>query len=172
MSKVMITEQYLTDIADAIREKLETQDEYKPSEMAEAILSISGGGGGYTYIETEDGKIGLEILDADDKAAIWYFNGVVINSANGIEISDSRMTPYIPSGSPSGSGNGAISKAYDDASMSNYIGDLYFYNNYLRALTLNHAQWTMGTFYGRMITTLRAGAENYVEQLSYKAHGE
>lgn len=43
MSKVMITEQYLTDIADAIREKLETQDEYKPSEMAEAILSISGG---------------------------------------------------------------------------------------------------------------------------------
>lgn len=45
MSKVLITEEYLLDIADAIREKLETQNEYKPSEMAEAILSISGGGG-------------------------------------------------------------------------------------------------------------------------------
>lgn len=40
MSKVLITEQYLTDIADAIREKLGVQTQYKPSEMAAAILSI------------------------------------------------------------------------------------------------------------------------------------
>ena len=46
MSKVAITEQYLSDIADAIREKtgLSTAT-YRPSEMASAILTISGGGG-------------------------------------------------------------------------------------------------------------------------------
>lgn len=44
MAKGLITYQTLSDIADAIRTKLGTQDTYKPSEMAEAILSISGGG--------------------------------------------------------------------------------------------------------------------------------
>lgn len=44
MSKVAISEEYLTDIADSIREKLDTQDTYKVSEMSEAIDSISGGG--------------------------------------------------------------------------------------------------------------------------------
>lgn len=45
MSKVAISEEYLTDIANSIREKLDTQDTYKVSEMSEAIDSISGGGG-------------------------------------------------------------------------------------------------------------------------------
>ena len=43
MSKVKITQQYLSDIADAIRTKLDTSDTYLPSEMADAIESISGG---------------------------------------------------------------------------------------------------------------------------------
>ena len=45
MAKVAITEQYLEDIADAIREKTGLSDTYYPAEMAEAILSISGSGG-------------------------------------------------------------------------------------------------------------------------------
>ena len=45
MSKVAISEEYLTDIADSIREKLGSQDTYKVSEMSEAIDSITGGGG-------------------------------------------------------------------------------------------------------------------------------
>lgn len=45
MAKVAITEQYLEDIADAIREKTGLSDSYYPAEMAEAILSISGSGG-------------------------------------------------------------------------------------------------------------------------------
>lgn len=45
MAKVLISESILTAIADAIREKLSTTDTYKPSEMAEAVESISGGGG-------------------------------------------------------------------------------------------------------------------------------
>ena len=44
MTKVLITESYLEDIADAIRAKNGTQNTYKPSEMASAIDDISGGG--------------------------------------------------------------------------------------------------------------------------------
>ena len=45
MAKVAITEQYLTDIADAIRLKTGLSTTYYPSEMAPAILTISGSGG-------------------------------------------------------------------------------------------------------------------------------
>ena len=43
MSKVMITESYLEDIADAIRAKSGSEDTYTPGEMAGAISSIPGG---------------------------------------------------------------------------------------------------------------------------------
>lgn len=46
MSKVVITESYLEDIADAIREKNGTQNTYTPAQMATAISNISGGEGG------------------------------------------------------------------------------------------------------------------------------
>lgn len=42
MAKVIVTEQYLTDIADAIRAKLDASDTYTPAQMAGAIESISG----------------------------------------------------------------------------------------------------------------------------------
>ena len=46
MAKMAITDQYLTDIADAIRSKTGMSSKtYYPSEMAPAILSISGSGG-------------------------------------------------------------------------------------------------------------------------------
>lgn len=45
MAKVAITESYLEDIADAIRSKTGLSTTYRPSEMAAAILTISGGGG-------------------------------------------------------------------------------------------------------------------------------
>ena len=44
MAKVMITESYLEDIADAIREKKGVLTTYYPSQMAEAISTIDGGG--------------------------------------------------------------------------------------------------------------------------------
>lgn len=40
MSKVLVTESYLTDIGDAIRAKTKSTTKYKPSEMAKAIDSI------------------------------------------------------------------------------------------------------------------------------------
>lgn len=46
MAKVAITEQYLTDIADAIRSKTGMSSAmYYPAEMAPAIMTISGSGG-------------------------------------------------------------------------------------------------------------------------------
>lgn len=44
MANVLINENTMTDIADAIREKLGVSDTYKPAEMPDAIASISGGG--------------------------------------------------------------------------------------------------------------------------------
>lgn len=45
MSKVLVTESYLTDIGDAIRSKNGGSTKYKPSEMAGAIKSLTGGSG-------------------------------------------------------------------------------------------------------------------------------
>lgn len=43
MANVLVEETSLQDIADAIREKTETEDTFKPSEMGEAIRGISSG---------------------------------------------------------------------------------------------------------------------------------
>lgn len=45
MSDVLVNESSLSDIAGAIRSKLNVQTRYKPGEMAHAIQTISGGGG-------------------------------------------------------------------------------------------------------------------------------
>lgn len=44
MSKVVVTEQYLTDIADAIREKNGSENTYTPGQMAYAIETLPAGG--------------------------------------------------------------------------------------------------------------------------------
>ena len=41
MAKVLVSDQYLTDIANAIREKNETNITYTPAQMASAILAIN-----------------------------------------------------------------------------------------------------------------------------------
>ncbi len=46
MAKVLVTESYLTAIANAIRNKLGGSAAYKPSQMADAISSIPTGGSG------------------------------------------------------------------------------------------------------------------------------
>ena len=48
MSKVLVTETYLEDIADAIRNKLSNSNTYTPAQMAAAIDSISSGIGPLT----------------------------------------------------------------------------------------------------------------------------
>lgn len=59
MAKVLVNEENLTNIANAIREKNGETTTYKPGDMATAIQSISSGGGNLkietqTYTPTED----------------------------------------------------------------------------------------------------------------------
>lgn len=51
MARVFVNDTTLTDIADAIREKLDTEQTYKPSEMAEAVRGIQSGGSGESLTE-------------------------------------------------------------------------------------------------------------------------
>lgn len=48
MANVIINDTHLNNIADSIRNKNGTNNKYKPSEMAEAILNIESSGGGET----------------------------------------------------------------------------------------------------------------------------
>ena len=48
MTKALVTESYLEDIADSIRAKLNTQREFTPAQMSDAIDQIQTGGGGVT----------------------------------------------------------------------------------------------------------------------------
>lgn len=54
MSRALISQGYLEDIADAIRAKLNSQSTYYPSEMADAIASIEGGGTASELVENPD----------------------------------------------------------------------------------------------------------------------
>lgn len=53
MSKVIITESHLEDIADAIRAKNGTQNTYTPGQMAIAISDISGSSKNFQVSNTE-----------------------------------------------------------------------------------------------------------------------
>ena len=81
MALVTVSDSTLTDIADAIRTKLDTEDTYKPSEMADAIESISGGGGSTlgTKTITQNG-----IYDAEDDSLDGYSEVTVNVSGGGI----------------------------------------------------------------------------------------
>lgn len=56
MSKVLVTESYLTDIGNAIRSKNSSTDKYKPGEMANAIKNIK-------IAEQQEYKINIEQSD-------------------------------------------------------------------------------------------------------------
>lgn len=82
MAKVLINDTTLTAIAEAIREKLELEDTYKPAEMPNAILSIEGGGGDIQYDNLEDvvknAKYSLYIpASCADENGVLYVDGKV-----------------------------------------------------------------------------------------------
>ena len=59
MAKVLVTEDYLKNIGDAIRSKTETEETYTPSQMADAISNIESGEG---VLWTTDGRLYNTIL--------------------------------------------------------------------------------------------------------------
>lgn len=110
MARVAITESYLEDIADAIREKTGLSEEtYTPSEMAPAIATISGSGGisptgtiniteNGTYNVThyananvnvensETGTAAISVVDTADPA------GGTVRTITAVDISDTTAT--------------------------------------------------------------------------------
>lgn len=84
--KVLITEQYLTDIADAIRSKLSSSSTYKPSQMASAISAISGGG--VMYSITKDLMEGVTVDNSltSISANASYIANVTASSAIAVTI--------------------------------------------------------------------------------------
>ena len=73
MSKVAITDTYLTNIANAIRTKSDSSDTYLPSEMASAILDIPTGGGTSGVYEVNSVEEMLEIENpAEGEFCITY----------------------------------------------------------------------------------------------------
>lgn len=54
MAKVLVTENYLKNIGDAIRSKTETEDKFTPSQMATAISNIKSG---ESVLWTTDGRL-------------------------------------------------------------------------------------------------------------------
>lgn len=101
MAHVLITEQYLADIADAIRSKLGVSDTYLPSEMSDAIESISGGGGftselvdnpEYFYSECVDTVRKIDAL-RNDHTFVMYFitDSHVYTSNNNLQYLDVQL---------------------------------------------------------------------------------
>lgn len=99
MAHVIITEQYLTDIADAIRSKLGVSDTYLPSEMSDAIESISGGSASelvdnpeYFYSECVDTVRKIDAL-RNDHTFVMYFitDSHVYTSNNNLQYLDAQL---------------------------------------------------------------------------------
>lgn len=160
---------------EAIEQRLTALDKskvrsYDPFEMEERIYRLeknSGGGSSVTYYETSDKKIGLLVVDADNKFGVFYFKGVTI-PADGLTISDERMTDYIPGGIPGAGGfNGAMCKGYSDANNTTYEGDICFMSSKLTLLSKDHTSYIADTVYGCMVVCgNRGGSEYYMTQLT------
>lgn len=76
MGKVCVTEDYLQDIADAIREK-GVSGTFTPAQMGDAVREISGGGGVYHLEDKKVAQTNPDMyittpLDADMIAGMWY----------------------------------------------------------------------------------------------------
>ena len=75
MSKVLVTEQYLSDIGSAIRAKAGVSEAFQPAQMASAINDIPSGGG----TEAEDGLV-TRTLSSYENSRVSYIGSLAFYS--------------------------------------------------------------------------------------------
>lgn len=120
MSKVLVTESYLTDIGDAIRAKNKSTTKYKPSEMAKAIESIVGGDPAIVVNSDSAWKYNITQKEHEN-IAVDVRHEMVGDNTSGYQ---TRMvfTPTISSSY--GYNAGAIKKTVDEENhVANFIAD-------------------------------------------------
>lgn len=151
MSKVAISEEYLTDIADSIREKLDTSDTYKVSEMSEAIDSITTGGG---YTGHYDAEGLAQIGWTEDDIKYYQDNGVKWNQELDksyklqpyeIQTTFNNTVRFIPKNASQTSFayyNRLIALPYVDITTSNWNGTFRSCNNLITIPLLNSSNVT------------------------------
>ena len=114
MAVVLINETTLTAIADAIRDKLSTDDTYQPGEMPDAIESISGGGsatlGTKTITSNATYNASSDNLDG--------YSSVTVNVPTGAAKSSSDLTANnLTVTAPAGLYSSDASKTLTDANL-------------------------------------------------------
>lgn len=82
MSKVLVTEEYMTDLGDAIREKNGTSNHYKPNQMGAAVRALPDPSVLVPKTIIQNGN-----YDPDDDNADGY-SSVAVNVPNSYEASD------------------------------------------------------------------------------------
>ena len=78
MANVLVEENSLQDIADAIREKTGTSDTYTPAQMGEGVRSISGGG------SSDFSTANVTIQSVDSSASPHYFATIMDDGITGL----------------------------------------------------------------------------------------
>ena len=110
MSKVLVTESYLTDIGNAIRAKTNSTTKYKPSEMAEAIDSIAVGDS--TVVVNRDSPWKYSITQKEHENITVSASGLVLGDNTSGYKTKFIFTPSISTSY--GYNAGAIRKTADE----------------------------------------------------------
>ena len=124
MAKVLISDQYLGDIANAIRNKNGSQNTYTPAQMASAITAISGGSAPNLQNKTITPSANQQIITAD--SGYDGLNSVTINGDTNL-ISSNILAGVNIFGVTGNINPAAYYSGADDPSSSlGKEGDFYF----------------------------------------------
>lgn len=147
MSKVAITDTYLTNIANTIRTKLGSQDTYLPSEMADAINEISVGEHTGAYkVDSVAEMNAIDDMENGDYCIVEKASNVPSDYTE-VEYIQSGSTQYINTGVIGKSSIKVYAKIQSPTTLSNFktiIGSHYVDTRVFIQTSNNGAGWSFG----------------------------